>query len=874
MMRPNTKRRPKTKSSVQPCEEKFCCTAIDSEAKFFCDDCKSAQCQECETEIHKSKLKFDFHFRRPLASPSVSNLCQAKQVNLICRERNFPDLWCEHCKLQLCYTCFDNYHSNDKRKHHINVSVAHHFKKLQELQQEKEKELKQEKEKELQNSLELYQDAITDMIKPLAPYSVSDSDESMTFCSFPQESIGSRGNMAFTSANSSIHSNQSSSSIPDLCQGVLLENALMRNSLNESGCDNWKESFILVNEEEKLQPKDDKDFLELLGCDKNDTFKVVSIFGNTGDGKSYTLNQLFFGGNEVFKTSPSQSSCTLGVWCALAPQYKAIVLDTEGLLGSSSNENQRTRLLLKILAISDIVIYRTRGERLHNDMFVFLSNASKAYCDHFKVELTNTSKKYGISEGSLGPALIIFQETTHTQVLQGTKDKPAHAILRDKFLESDNPVDAFHNTIHYVGITTSKPPTDFNKLRDSMIRRLGDNSVRAARKPAVIFQSLKALNEKFNGKIEKPQFNTFPDEYFTCTCRCLSCKSRCKLNMNHDTNSEQHDAGRDVLCEYQSQYGNKVYMCKKCLSNKKQVIVVPKTSSSQDNSWLGLTKYIWSGYVYECPNCGIIYRSREHWYGNEEEEKVLHVEYRHVWPQGPSALDGTHNAAQKVLDGFHYVANTISSVGARPTKYLAEWTADQINPSYWVPNSEIIKCSNAKCQILFDCAEQKHHCRACGKGFCSECSSRKRPVPERGWGPDPVRVCDHCYDKDETGTRIPSTPDAETVDEASSEKAALTARKVGEAVTSTFSVVASALDYPIGMIKNSARPVYWVPDEMIKNCCVCEENFGPRLAIHHCRDCGQGVCEKCSPEKRPVPLRGWDYPVRVCTNCVKKGVDL
>ena len=33
---------------------------------------------------------------------------------------------------------------------------------------------------------------------------------------------------------------------------------------------------------------------------------------------------------------------------------------------------------------------RTRAERLHNDMFVFLSDASKVYCDHFSTELQVT----------------------------------------------------------------------------------------------------------------------------------------------------------------------------------------------------------------------------------------------------------------------------------------------------------------------------------------------------------------------------------------------------------------------------------------------------------------------------------------------------
>lgn len=76
--------------------------------------------------------------------------------------------------------------------------------------------------------------------------------------------------------------------------------------------------------------------------------KVVSVFGNTGDGKSYTLNYTFFNKNEVFRTSASQNSCTLGAWAAYDPILKVICLDTEGLLGSTQNENQRTRLLLKV----------------------------------------------------------------------------------------------------------------------------------------------------------------------------------------------------------------------------------------------------------------------------------------------------------------------------------------------------------------------------------------------------------------------------------------------------------------------------------------------------------------------------------------------
>lgn len=46
--------------------------------------------------------------------------------------------------------------------------------------------------------------------------------------------------------------------------------------------------------------------------------------------------------------------------------------------------------------------------------------------------------------------------------------------------------------------------------------------------------------------------------------------------------------------------------------------------------------------------------------------------------------------------------------------------------------------------------EQKHHCRACGQGFCDDCTSKRRAVPERGWN-NTVRVCDECFNVNMTG---------------------------------------------------------------------------------------------------------------------------
>ena len=61
-----------------------------------------------------------------------------------------------------------------------------------------------------------------------------------------------------------------------------------------------------------------------------------------------------------------------------------------------------------------MVIYRTRADRLHRDLFQFLGDASKAYLGHFTPELKAASVRTNIPLDSMGPAVIVFHETTHT----------------------------------------------------------------------------------------------------------------------------------------------------------------------------------------------------------------------------------------------------------------------------------------------------------------------------------------------------------------------------------------------------------------------------------------------------------------------------
>ncbi|MGH0117890.1 UNVERIFIED_CONTAM: hypothetical protein FKN15_003921 [Acipenser sinensis] len=500
-----------------------------------------------------------------------------------------------------------------------------------------------------------------------------------------------------------------------------------------------------------------------------------------GNGRSFLL---------VDENENLQDSCTVGVWAAFEPALGLVALDTEGLLGASGNQNQRMRLLLKVLAVSDVVVYRTRAERLHNDMFQFLGSASSAYVRHFTRELRALSSRCGLEVplSSLGPAVIVFQETSRTRLLGWESSTPGQAdiLLQKRFHELGLSTEAF-SSVQYVGTQTVSPPTDYSGLLSALKQQVRNTATRSPRPPAIVYSALQALSERFCGEISDEKINLycfFPDEYFTCSSVCLSC-----------------------------------------------------------------------GYVLECPCCGIIYRSRQYWIGNQDPEScVVRPEVKHVWPGSETFLTDHQNAAQRMLDGMNFVIQSVSDYSSGPTKAVTAWITDQVAPPYWRPNADITACSG--CKKLFEELERKHHCRACGEGFCQACSSKTMPVPERGWGSASVRVCDSCYRQGGGGSDVPRT-----------EPVGLMARRVTEVAQSTVDFVSTAMDYPLCFVKGVARPDYWMPDHEIQQCGHCSKAFSPRMSKHHCRACGGGFCAQCSSERRPVPSRGWDHPVRVCIHC-------
>lgn len=150
-------------------------------------------------------------------------------------------------------------------------------------------------------------------------------------------------------------------------------------------------------------------------------------------------------------------------------------------------------------------------------------------------------------------------------------------------------------------------------------------------------------------------------------------------------------------------------------------------------------------YVLECPHHGIIYRSRQYWYGNPDPESVVRTELKHIWSGQQNHVGTSHNLSRKIIDNVSYIGDTLQSLSARPTSLAKQWMADKVAPAYWTPNSEILECYACKKEFTTD--KKKHHCRGCGKGFCDKCSAKRRIIP--WWSLyDKVRVCDPCFEKD------------------------------------------------------------------------------------------------------------------------------
>ncbi|XP_007017867.2 PREDICTED: protein FREE1 [Theobroma cacao] len=61
---------------------------------------------------------------------------------------------------------------------------------------------------------------------------------------------------------------------------------------------------------------------------------------------------------------------------------------------------------------------------------------------------------------------------------------------------------------------------------------------------------------------------------------------------------------------------------------------------------------------------------------------------------------------------------------------------------------------------------------------------------------------------------------------------------------------------------------HWVPDEAVSKCTACGTDFGAFVRKHHCRNCGDIFCDKCTPGRIALTADENAQPVRVCDRCM------
>ena len=213
-------------------------------------------------------------------------------------------------------------------------------------------------------------------------------------------------------------------------------------------------------------------------------------------------------------------------------------------------------------------------------------------------------------------------------------------------------IDAF-NSIKYIGLQMVNDTTDYEQLRFAIESELNNTTVRSARKPHLVYNILKNLNNQLSNEIENVSNTLFPDQYFTCPIKCLSCNNGCNNSMGHLSEEKPHSSNTKLVygfficyfnrttpwindvcydrCKFQCQYENSIYICKRCYKNGNEIEVSRQYYEDNQNSWYSFAKNAWSGYIINCPHCGEIYKSRQYWYGNNAEDVAIRKKITHVW---------------------------------------------------------------------------------------------------------------------------------------------------------------------------------------------------------------------------------------------------
>lgn len=138
------------------------------------------------------------------------------------------------------------------------------------------------------------------------------------------------------------------------------------------------------------------------------------------------------------------------------------------------------------------------------------------------------------------------------------------------------------------------------------------------------------------------------------------CRRKCHETSNHQKDNLPHRC--EKKCSYNKELDNEVWKCLACHREGRDVIVYGKLITKSDGLFQGFLKYVWSGFVIECPHHGEIYRSRKFWYGNSEPKDVTQKEIVHVWPGDKNERLASDVTPRKFVEMVAYAARLVSDL--------------------------------------------------------------------------------------------------------------------------------------------------------------------------------------------------------------------
>lgn len=110
-------------------------------------------------------------------------------------------------------------------------------------------------------------------------------------------------------------------------------------------------------------------------------------------------------------------------------------------------------------------------------------------------------------------------------------------------------IDAF-SSIKYVGLQRVNNATDYEELRSTIATELKNTTVRSARKPLLVYNMLKNLNDEFSSETESFSSTLFPEQYFVCPVKCLSCDNGCTNSIGHLREGKPHNSNSRLVLSY------------------------------------------------------------------------------------------------------------------------------------------------------------------------------------------------------------------------------------------------------------------------------------------------------------------------------------